>query len=158
MRKESYEQIYLFHAGGKGPCPEYRPGVIATGPGRVSYSLRREYHTPNDPGITVRGNKWFDHSARVGGYAVSFVQRYYRLSYQEAVLLLLGSKDGKRYEQAQPATTELKPFALTGPYDNMRCVYAYLMRQRCIDREVITSFVREKLLYPTEKKREYGAF
>ena len=35
----------------------------------------REFRTPNDPSITVRGNKWFDHSARVGGYAVSFVQR-----------------------------------------------------------------------------------
>ena len=49
----------------------------------------REFRTPNDPSITVRGNKWFDHSARVGGYAVSFVQRYYRLPYPEAVLLLL---------------------------------------------------------------------
>ena len=37
----------------------------------------REFRTPNDPSITVRGNKWFDHSARVGGYAVSFVQRYH---------------------------------------------------------------------------------
>ena len=27
----------------------------------------REFRTPNDPSITVRGNKWFDHSARVGG-------------------------------------------------------------------------------------------
>lgn len=78
----------------------------------------REYRTPNDPSVTVRGNKWFDHSARVGGYAVSFVQRYYRLSYQEAVLLLLGRKDGKRYEQAQSAPTEPKPFALPDPYDN----------------------------------------
>jgi hypothetical protein len=42
----------------------------------------REFRTPNDPSITVRGNKWFDHSARVGGYAVSFVQRYYRLPYR----------------------------------------------------------------------------
>ena len=38
----------------------------------------REFRPPNDPSVTVRGNKWFDHSARVGGYAVSFVQRYYR--------------------------------------------------------------------------------
>ena len=56
----------------------------------------REYRTSNDPSVTVWGNKWYDHSERVGGYAVSFVQQYYRLSYQEAVLLLLGRKDGKR--------------------------------------------------------------
>ena len=72
----------------------------------------REFRTPNDPSITVRGNKWFDHSARVGGYAVSFVQRYYRLPYQEAVLLLLGRKNNKSYEQAKPAKEAPKPFAL----------------------------------------------
>ena len=27
----------------------------------------REYRTPNDPSVTVRGNKWYDHSERVGG-------------------------------------------------------------------------------------------
>ena len=71
----------------------------------------REFRTPNDPSITVRGNKWFDHSKREGGYAVSFVQRYYRLPYQEAVLLLLGRKNGRAYEQAKPAKEAPKPFA-----------------------------------------------
>ena len=107
----------------------------------------REFRTPNDPSITVRGNKWFDHSARVGGYAVSFVQRYYRLPYQEAVLLLLGRKNNKSYEQAKPAKEAPKPFALPEPYGTMRRMYAYLMRQRHIDREVISAFVHEKLLY-----------
>ena len=107
----------------------------------------REFRTPNDPSITVRGNKWFDHSARVGGYAVSFVQRYYRLPYQEAVLLLLGRKNNKSYEQAKPAKETPKPFALPEPYGTMRRMYAYLMRQRHIDREVISAFVHEKLLY-----------
>ena len=27
--------------------------------------------------ITVRGNEWYDHIARQGGHAVSFVQHYY---------------------------------------------------------------------------------
>ena len=80
----------------------------------------REFRTPNDPSITVRGNKWFDHSKREGGYAVSFVQRYYRLPYQEAVLLLLGRKNGKSYEQAKHAKEAPKPFALPEPYGTMR--------------------------------------
>ena len=116
----------------------------------------REFRTPNDPSITVRGNKWFDHSARVGGYAVSFVQRYYRLPYPEAVLLLLGRKNGKSYEQAKPAKEAPKPFALPEPYGTMRRMYAYLMRQRHIDREVISYFVHEKLLY--EDKRHNCVF
>ena len=107
----------------------------------------REFRTPNDPSITVRGNKWFDHSARVGGYAVSFVQRYYRLPYPEAVLLLLGRKNGKSHEQAKPTKEAPKSFALPEPYGTMRRMYAYLMRQRHIDREVISYFVHEKLLY-----------
>ena len=107
----------------------------------------REFRTPNDPSITVRGNKWFDHSARVGGYAVSFVQRYYRLPYPEAVLLLLGRKNRKTYEQAKPVNEVPKAFALPEPYGTMRRMYAYLMRQRHIDREVISAFVHEKLLY-----------
>ena len=106
-----------------------------------------EFRTPNDPSITVRGSKWFDHSARVGGYAVSFVQRYYRLPYQEAVLLLLGRKNDKSYEQAKPVKEAPKPFALPEPYGTMRRMYAYLMRQRHIDREVISAFVHEKQLY-----------
>ena len=106
----------------------------------------REFRTPNDPSITVRGNKWFDHSARVGGYAVSFVQRYYRLPYQEAVLLLLGRKNGKSHEQAKPVKEVPKAFALPEPYGTMRRMYAYLMRQRHIDREFISYFVHEKIL------------
>ena len=107
----------------------------------------REFRPPNDPSITVQGNKWFDHSARIGGYAVSFVQRYYRLPYPEAVLLLLGRKNRKTYEQAKPVKEVPKAFALPEPYGTMRRMYAYLMRQRHIDREVISAFVHEKLLY-----------
>ena len=84
----------------------------------------REFRTPNDPSITVRGSKWFDHSARVGGYAVSFVQRYYRLPYPEAVLLLLGKKSGQQFAQAKAVDDAPKPFALPEAYSNMRRVYA----------------------------------
>ena len=130
MRAQNTDLVSLLRAQGERPV---RSG--------------REFRTPNDPSITVRGNKWFDHSKREGGYAVSFAQRYYRLPYQEAVLLLLGRKNGKSYEQAKPAKEAPKPFALPEPYGTMRRMYAYLMRQRHIDREVISYFAHEKLLY-----------
>ena len=34
-----------------------------------------------DHSVTVRGCEWFDHASRQGGRAVSFVQRFYDLSY-----------------------------------------------------------------------------
>ena len=129
-RAQNVDLVSFLHAQGERPV---RSG--------------REFRTPNDPSITVRGNKWFDHSARVGGYAVSFVQRYYRLPYPEAVLLLLGKKSGQQFEQAKAADDAPKPFALPEAYSNMRRVYAYLMKQRHIDREIISYFAREKLLY-----------
>ena len=106
----------------------------------------REFRPPNDPSITIRGSKWFDHSKREGGYAGSFVQRYYRLPYQEAVLLLLGRKDGQKLEQAKPATTEPKPFALPPRYTDDRRVFAYL-RKRGIAAQVIRQFMNSGLLY-----------
>ena len=39
------------------------------------------------------------------------------------------------------------PFALPPPHTDMRRVYAYLMKQRHISREVVTHFVRAGLLY-----------
>ena len=98
--------------------------------------------------ITVRGNEWYDHIARQGGHAVSFVQHYYGTTYQEAMKLLLGKELGEAYPAAQPKREEPpRPFALPPPHTDMRRVYAYLMKQRHISREVVTHFVRAGLLY-----------
>ena len=67
--------------------------------------------------ITVRGSEWYDHIARRGGHAVSFVQHYYGTTYQEAMELLLGNELGEAYPAAQPKREEpLKPFALPPPH------------------------------------------
>lgn len=60
---------------------------------------------------------------------------------------MLGRKDGRALEQAKPAATEPKSFALPQPYSNMRRVYAYLLHKRHIEREVVSYFTHEKLLY-----------
>ena len=102
--------------------------------------------------ITVRGNEWYDHIARRGGHAVSFVQHFYGTSYQEAMELLLGKELGEAYPAAQPKREEPpKPFALPPPNADMRRVYAYLMKQRHISREVVTHFARAGLLYEDAK-------
>ena len=107
----------------------------------------REYRLAGDHSITVRGSKWFDHSSRKGGRAISFVQSYYDKSYPDAVSMLLGQapKAVPTLEKHKP--TVPKSFALPEANSSMRRIYAYLMRQRQISREVISEFVREKLLY-----------
>ena len=57
--------------------------------------------------------------------------------------LLLGNELGKAYPAAQPKQEgPPKPFALPPPHTDMRRMYAYLMKQRHISREVITHFAR----------------
>jgi hypothetical protein len=105
-----------------------------------------EKRLSGDHSVTVHGNRWYDHSAQIGGGPVSFVRERYNLSYPEAVAILL---NGAYFaEQAvAPARKDEKPFALPPKHSDMRRAYAYLLNQRFVDREVITQFAREGLLY-----------
>ena len=108
----------------------------------------RDYRLVSDHSITVRGPMWYDHAARKGGRAISFVQQFYDKTYPEAVAMLLG-RDGQGIipiVKKEPEPREPKPFALPEAYLNMRRLYAYLTTHRRIDRDVVTEFVREKLL------------
>ena len=109
----------------------------------------REYRLASDHSITVRANRWYDHAARRGGHAISFVRQFYDKTFPEAVSMLLG-RDGQGIipiAKQEPEPQEPKPFALPKPYLTMRRMYAYLTKHRCIDRDVVTAFVQEKLLY-----------
>ena len=112
----------------------------------------REKRLARDHSVTIRGNEWYDHAEERGGHAVSFVQRFYHLSYPEAVTMLLGGELGTVYPSAQERVEEPpKPFVLPPANSNMRRVYAYLVKHRNIDRSVVAHFAREKLLYEDAK-------
>lgn len=62
--------------------------------------------------------------------------------------LLLGSKLGTTYSAVEPKREEpSKPFAPSLSNVNMRCVYAYLIGQHRVNREVVIHFARSGLLY-----------
>ena len=108
----------------------------------------REKRLASDHSVTVRGNEWYDHAEERGGHAVSFVQKFYGLSYPDAVTMLLGGEMGTVYPPAGERVEEPpKPFVLPPANKDMRRVYAYLVKHRGIDRSVIAHFAREKLLY-----------
>ena len=102
----------------------------------------------SDHSVTIRGNEWFDHATQKGGHPVSFVQRHYGLSYPEAMSLLLGGEQGRSYGRARDIVVEEpKPFALPPANDNMRRTFAYLIKQRHIDPDVISTFAKDHVLY-----------
>ena len=108
----------------------------------------REKRLASDHSITVRGNEWYDHAEERGGQAVSFVQKFYGLSYPEAVSLLLGNEPGSAYPAAnEKDPEERKPFRLPPRHRDMRRVYAYLVKHRKIDPAVVSAFAKAWLLY-----------
>lgn len=77
----------------------------------------------------------------------------YGLSYPEAMIRLLGGEQGVVYE-ASPRKEEPEPkeFALPPAGESMRRVYAYLLKQRFISREVLNTFVSQRLIYESCEK------
>lgn len=111
-----------------------------------------EYRMASDHSVTVQGNEWYDHAAKEGGGPISFAQNYFGLSYPEAVTRLLGGEQGQVYEPAHPKKEEPKKKFIQPPAGReMRRLYAYLLKKRLIDREVLNTFVRAGLVYEDEK-------
>ncbi len=109
----------------------------------------RDKRLASDHSITVRGSQWYDHAAEEGSHAIDLVKRLYDLSFPEAVSLLLGGEQGVEYKQysknSEPEQKKL--FELPEANTDMRRVFAYHIKQRFIDRNVLTAFAKSKLLY-----------
>lgn len=112
----------------------------------------REKRLASDHSITVRGNEWYDHAAEKGGCAIDFVQMFYGRSFPDAVTMLLNGEQGQAYRPSERRRPEPpKPFVLPEANHDMRRVYAYLTKTRCLDREVVSVFARVKALYEDAK-------
>lgn len=125
--------------------------------GETLIASGREKRLDSDKSVTVRGNEWYDHSAEHGGYPIDFVQWFYNLSFPEAVTMLLGGEQGIPYPTAEPKAAEIKkPFALPTAHTDMRRTFAYFVKSRCIDRDVVSFFAKQKLIYESCEKSKDG--
>ena len=116
----------------------------------------RDKRLSSDHSITVRGNEWYDHESKEGGHAISFVQTYYGLTYPEAVKRLLDG-EGVGYPQTVPSEPEKpKEFVLPPASPTMRQLYAYLLQQRFIDRDVLDAFTKRGMIYESCEKSRAG--
>ena len=108
----------------------------------------REKRLASDHSVTIFGCEWFDHATNEGGRAVSFVQKFYGKSYVEAMTMLLGSSVESAYPQAKKqATAPQKPFIPPVPNANKHRVFAYLLKTRGLDADVVSSFAHRHLIY-----------
>ena len=65
--------------------------------------------------------------------------------------MLLGGEMGAYPSAKERVEEPPKPFALPPAHNDMRRVFAYLVKHRGIDRDVVAHFAREKLLYEDAK-------
>lgn len=110
----------------------------------------REYMWDAPSGkVSINGGEWYSQYEQVGGGAVNFVRKFYGLSYPEAVRSLLGSNAGAELSrtESKPREEARPPFTLPPKNTDMRRVYGYLVGERLIDRDVLTRFVRDGLVY-----------
>lgn len=106
----------------------------------------REKRLASDHSVTIRGNEWYDHASREGGLAIDFIKRYYNLGFPEAMSLLLG-EEGEPCHTSERKPEPEKPFQLPEASQDMRRVFAYLTKTRLLDREIVSDFMKKKLIY-----------
>ena len=103
--------------------------------------------------IMVRGNHWYDHKNQVGGGPIKFMREFYGMTYQDAMISLLGGYSNRTapartaIKLAPKKEPERKPFVLPEANDNMHRAYAYLTKQRFIAPEVISFFAHKGAIY-----------
>ncbi len=110
--------------------------------------------------ISVSGNRWYDHKNQMGGYPVKFLQEFYGLGFREAVRELLDGDtpvyQGKNLSPGVSGSTkemrqETSKLVLPEKVDNMKRLFAYLLKTRFLSREVVKAFVDAGLLYQEGK-------
>lgn len=115
----------------------------------------REYMWDSPSGkVSINGSEWYSQYERVGGGAVSFVQKFFDASYPNAIKALIGYASGqeinnktysfsrKEKEKAIPAEVKLPEAS-----PDMHRLYGYLLHERCLDREVVHAFIHKGILY-----------
>jgi hypothetical protein len=112
----------------------------------------RDWRWERHDSVTLRGSRWYQHSAQEGGLAIDFVRRFYDLSFPEAVTMLLNGEHGAGFAEAEKRPPPApKPFKLPDAHTDMRRVFAYLLKERCLDREVIRHFAKAGTLFEDAK-------
>lgn len=86
----------------------------------------REYVWESPSGkVSINGSEWYSQYELVGGGAVKFAQKFFGLSYPEAIRSLLGEQAGEAVigEKKPTIIKPKKPFQLPEKHTDMRRVY-----------------------------------
>lgn len=101
--------------------------------------------------VWIHGHEWYSHYESKGGHAVSFVMRYFGLSFQNAVEELTGDSAISGVQQDMVIAKEMKSFVLPQRSETTNRLLCYLTKERFIAREVVEYFIKAQTLYENAK-------
>ena len=96
-------------------------------------------------------NRWYRHSREIGGGPIQFMQHFYGMDFVEAVKYLLDGEEGAEFVQASRTPEPKLPFTPPKLSKNMHRTFAYLIKTRKIDADIVQHFVNEKKIFETEE-------
>ena len=99
----------------------------------------------------IHGHEWYSHYESKGGYAVSFVMRYFGLSFQNAVEELTGGSAISGVQQDMVIAKEMKSLVLPQRSEMTNRLLCYLTKERFIARDIADYFINVKTLYEDAK-------
>ena len=102
--------------------------------------------------VWIHGHEWYSHYESKGGHAVSFIMRYFGLSFQNAVEELIGGSSVVASQVIEPdKIRESKSLVLPQRSETINRLLCYLTKERFIARDVVDYFIKAQTLYEDTK-------
>ena len=102
--------------------------------------------------VWIHGYEWYSHYESKGGHAVSFVMRYFGLTFQNAVEELIGGSVVICSQPVEPdKIEESKSLVLPQRSETINRLLCYLTKERFIARDVVEYFIKTQTLYEDAK-------
>lgn len=125
--------------------------AMLQGQGEKLKKQGRVYRWMRYDSTVIDRNRWYRHSREIGGGPIQFMQHFYGMDFVEAVKYLLGGEEGAEFVQASRTPEPKLPFTPPKLSKNMHRTFAYLIKTRKIDVDIVQHFVNEKKIFETEE-------
>lgn len=125
--------------------------AMLQGQGEKLKKQGRVYRWMRYDSTVIDRNRWYRHSREIGGGPIQFMQHFYGMDFVEAVKYLLDGEEGAEFVQASRTPEPKLPFTPPKLSKNMHRTFAYLIKTRKIDADIVQHFVSEKKIFETEE-------
>ena len=125
--------------------------AMLQGQGEKLKKQGRVYRWTRYDSTVIDRNRWYRHSREIGGGPIQFMQHFYGMDFVEAVKYLLDGEEGAEFVQASRTPEPKLSFTPPKLSKNMHRTFAYLIKTRKIDADIVQHFVNEKKILETEE-------